>query len=72
MSMVTVPLGATVMLLFAVSSGRRVHLQQGEIRRFATALVILTHIGNIRRLILGRAEDREAEDASSKAKSGTT
>src|SRR3989442_5021871 len=54
MSMITVPLGAVVMLLFAVFHVHDDYTYTKSIfGAFATALVLLTHSGNILRLISG-------------------
>jgi glycerol-3-phosphate acyltransferase PlsY len=54
MSLVTVPLGASIMLLFAVAGvGEGYTYSKTIFGAFATLLVTLTHIGNIRRLIRG-------------------
>jgi len=55
MSIVTVPLGATILLLFAISGSDPEHYTYTKtiFGAFATALVLLTHSGNIRRLIQG-------------------
>jgi len=54
MSIVTVPLGALVLLLLAVFQGGDHYTYSKTIfGAFATALVIVRHLGNIRRLIQG-------------------
>ncbi len=54
MSMVTVPLGALILLLLAVAAAGDDYTYTKTIfGAFATALVILTHLPNIRRLIRG-------------------
>ena len=54
MSMVTVPLGALVLVLLAILPGGDVYTWSKTIfGAFATAIVLLTHIPNIRRLIQG-------------------
>ena len=53
MSMVTVPMGALVLLLLALFHVKDYTYSQAVFGAFATAFVLLTHLGNIRRLILG-------------------
>jgi len=55
MSMITVPLGAIVLLVFALTGADAQHYTYTKtvFGAFATGLVILTHVGNIRRLISG-------------------
>ncbi len=55
MSLVTVPLGAIILLTFAISGTDPEHYTYTKtvFGAFATALVMLTHAGNIRRLIRG-------------------
>ena len=54
MSMVTVPLGALVLVFLAILPGGDVYTWSKTIfGAFATAIVLLTHIPNIRRLIQG-------------------
>jgi glycerol-3-phosphate acyltransferase PlsY len=53
MSMVTVPLGAVVLLLLAVFGVEGFVYTKTIFGAFATAFVILTHLPNIRRLIKG-------------------
>jgi len=53
MSMVTVPLGAVVLLILAIFHVDSYTYTQTIFGAFATAFVLLTHIGNIRRLIKG-------------------
>ncbi|MBI2913130.1 MAG: glycerol-3-phosphate 1-O-acyltransferase PlsY [Chloroflexi bacterium] len=54
-SVVTVPLGALILLLFAVSGTDPEHYTYTKaiFGAFATAFVIVQHLGNIRRLIKG-------------------
>jgi len=54
MSMVTVPLGALVLVFLAILPGGDVYTWSKTIfGAFATAIVLLTHVPNIRRLIQG-------------------
>ena len=54
MSMVTVPLGALALVLLAILPGGDVYTWSKTIfGAFATAIVLLTHIPNIRRLVQG-------------------
>jgi len=54
MSLITVPLGALVLLALAILPGGDVYTYSKTIfGAFATALVVLTHLGNIKRLIRG-------------------
>ncbi len=53
MSIVTVPLGALVLLILAVADVGDYEYIQAVFGAFATAFVLLRHIENIRRLILG-------------------
>jgi glycerol-3-phosphate acyltransferase PlsY len=54
MSMITVPLGALVLLVLAVVEGGDHYTYSKTVfGAFATALVLLRHEGNIRRLIQG-------------------
>ena len=54
MSMVTVPLGALVLLLLAVFQGGDHYTYSKTVfGAFATALVLVRHAGNIKRLIQG-------------------
>ncbi len=54
MSLVTVPLGALVLLVFAILSvGDDYTYTKAVFGAFATALVLSRHLGNIRRLIRG-------------------
>jgi len=53
MSMVTVPLGGLVLLLLALLHVKDYTYSQAVFGAFATAFVLLTHAGNIRRLIKG-------------------
>ncbi len=54
MSMVTVPLGAVALVLLAILPGGDVYTWSKTIfGAFATAIVLLTHIANIKRLIDG-------------------
>jgi len=53
MSMVTVPLGALVLLLLALFHVDSYTYSQTIFGAFATAFVIITHMGNIKRLIKG-------------------
>ncbi len=74
MSMVTVPLGAVILLLFALSGTNEQHYTYTKtiFGAFATALVLLTHSGNIRRLIqgtepkIGEGGERRPEAAPAK------
>ena len=65
MSLVTVPLGALVLLVFAILGvGDDYTYTKAVFGAFATALVLVRHLGNIRRLIqgtepkLGEGDDR--------------
>lgn len=53
MSIITVPLGATVFLLLAVFGVADFNYTKVVFALFATALVLITHLPNIRRLIMG-------------------
>lgn len=53
MSMATVPMGALVLLLLALFHVEDYTYSQAVFGAFATAFVLLTHLGNIRRLIRG-------------------
>jgi glycerol-3-phosphate acyltransferase PlsY len=54
MSMVTVPLGALVLVFLAILPGGEVYTWSKTIfGAFATAIVLLTHVPNIKRLIRG-------------------
>ncbi|MDO8615432.1 MAG: glycerol-3-phosphate 1-O-acyltransferase PlsY [Dehalococcoidia bacterium] len=53
MSMVTVPLGALVLLLLALFHISDYTYSQAVFGAFATFFVIITHLGNIKRLIKG-------------------
>ncbi len=68
MSVVTVPLGALILLLFAVSGTDPEHYTYSKVMFgvFATAFVILRHIPNIRRLIRG-TEPKVGEGGKSRA-----
>ncbi len=72
MSVVTVPLGALVLLLFAVSGTYPEHYTYSKaiFGAFATAFVIVQHMGNIVRLIRG-TEPKIGEGGKSRA-AGTT
>jgi glycerol-3-phosphate acyltransferase PlsY len=74
MSIMTVPLGAVILLAFAVSGTDPEHYTYTKtiFGAFATALVLLTHAGNIRRLIrgtepkLGEGGDARPREAQSR------
>ena len=53
MSILTVPLGAVVFLILAVAGVEEYTYTKAVFGAFATALVLLRHVGNIRRLIQG-------------------
>lgn len=53
MSILTVPLGAVVFLILAVAGVEEYTYTKAVFGAFATALVLLRHVGNIRRLVQG-------------------
>jgi glycerol-3-phosphate acyltransferase PlsY len=73
MSMVTVPLGALVLLVLAiVGAGEDFTYTKAIFGAFATFFVVVTHIPNIRRLIKGTEPKIDAEVSQTRAKVGST
>jgi glycerol-3-phosphate acyltransferase PlsY len=71
MSIITVPLGAAIFLLLAILGVDEFNYTKAIFGLFATALVLITHAPNIRRLIQG-TEPKLGEPADAKSEQDRT